>query len=75
MKITDLLKKDSIDLNVEASNKEEILNLAKENNVFIVNEDRIFEKGADMIAIPQEIHNKYQNDLTYQVVINTIINR
>ena len=43
MKITDLLKKDSIDLNVEASNKEEIIKKAVElmnNNGNIVDKDK-----------------------------------
>lgn len=46
MKITDLLKKDSIDLNVEASNKEEILKKAVElmnNNGNIIDKDKYLE--------------------------------
>ena len=46
MKITDLLKKDSIDLNVEASNKEEILKKAVElmnKNGNIIDKDRYLE--------------------------------
>ena len=46
MKITDLLKKDSIDLNVEASNKKDILKKAVElmdNNGNIINKDKYLE--------------------------------
>lgn len=46
MKITDLLKKDSIDLNVEASNKEEIIKKAVElmnNNGNIIDKDKYLE--------------------------------
>lgn len=46
MKITDLLKKDSIDLNVEAYNKEEIIKKAVElmnNNGNIVDKDKYLE--------------------------------
>ena len=63
----------SVDIDSNVMKFYESYKYAKENNVFIVNEDRILEKGADMIAIPQEIYNKYQNDYTYQTVIYTII--
>ena len=46
MKITDLLKKDSIDLNVEASNKKDILKKAVElmdNNGNIIDKDKYLE--------------------------------
>ena len=46
MKITDLLKKDSIDLNVEASNKEEVLKKAVElmnKNGNITDKDKYLE--------------------------------
>ena len=64
MKITDLLKKDSIDLNVEASNKEQILKKAVE---LMAKNGNIKDTYKEDYLQGKSLINHLQNNLNKQI--------